>query len=276
MSSIVLVKMGGSVAGDTQQLLGILRDIKSLWDAGVKVVVMHGGGPQATALTRALGHDTRIVGGRRITDSRTLDVMKMVLGGEVATDILGGCRAVGLRAAHVSGVSDNVIVAKRRPPRVMSGCGDEPIDFGHVGDIDSIGTELIHALLKAGVVPIVNSLGADAYGAVLNINADIAANRMAVALGAERLFLLTGAPGVLENAEDESTRIPSLSFEESRAAIEEGTIHGGMIPKLEESFNALKAGLKRIHILAATTPGGIQEEWESPGSVGTVLHMEER
>ena len=271
MSRWVVVKVGGGVAEDPIALGSIIEDLKDLVASDVKVALMHGGGPQATRLTGALGHETRMVGGRRVTDAPTLEVMKMVLGGQVATDMLSMCRKKGLRAVHVSGVADAVIVATKRPPRIVSGGGDAPVDFGFVGDIESVNTDLIKGIGSLGVVPVMNSLGADAEGEVLNINADIAATRLAVALQAEALFLLTGAPGVLKDPNDWDSRISKLSRNESAQYIQEGVIGGGMIPKLEESFNAIELGLGRIHILLAGTPGGIRKEWDSPGSVGTVL-----
>ena len=198
----IVVKIGGEAAGDPKTVDSVLGDIASLTSDGMRVVLLHGGGPQATALAQRLDIPPNIVGGRRITDPQTLEIMKMTLAGQVRVDLLARCRANGLSAVGVDGVADDVIQAQRRPPRIVSGCGDEPIDFGEVGDILAIGTRVIRLLATNGHLPVVNSLGADAEGRVLNINADIAATRMAAALQADHLFLLTGAPGVLADPDD--------------------------------------------------------------------------
>ena len=271
MRDWIVVKVGGGITEEFDALKILLDDIVALRETGAHVVLMHGGGPQATALSQALGYETRMVGGRRVTDAKTLEVMKMVLGGKVATDLLSACRAAGIRAVHVSGVADGVIQATKRPPRCVSGGGDGPVDFGYVGDITAVDTRSIRVLAEAGVLPILNSLGADEDGQVLNINADIAATRLAVALNASALFLSTGAPGVLLDPRDWSTRIPTLSAAEADELIEKGVIDGGMIPKLQESFRALAAGLRRIHIVHGKEPDAMRREWARPGSVGTAL-----
>ena len=176
-------------------------------------------------------------------------------------------------ATPVSGVADDLIQAVRRPPRIVSGGGEEPVDFGHVGDIASIGTRVLVTLGQAGFVPVMNSLGSDEEGNVLNINADIAATRVAEALQAEALFLVTGAPGVLRDPEDPTSRIPILEESSSQKWIANGVISGGMIPKLEESFGAMKRGLGCVHILDSSTPGGLEKEWMEAGSVGTALRL---
>jgi len=273
----IVVKMGGEAAGDARIAEGVLRDIAALTTDGTRVVLMHGGGPQATALAERLDVPAQIVGGRRITDPETLEIMKMTLAGQVRVDLLARCRAIGLSAVGVDGVADDVIQATRRPPRIISGCGDDPIDFGEVGDITAVGTGVIELLAGSGHLPIVNSLGADGDGRVMNINADIAATRMAAALKARHLFLLTGAPGVLADPDDPTTRFPRLTIASAKEAIAEGRIRGGMIPKLEESFVALGAGVRAVHILSAEEPNGLQRsvqaandpDLEGPGTTLT-------
>jgi acetylglutamate kinase len=169
-------------------------------------------------------------------------------------------------------VAADLIQAVRRPPRIVSGCGDDPVDFGEVGDIAAIGTGLLDHLCDGGYLPVVNSLGSDPDGQVLNINADIAANRIAIAMGASKLFLLTGAPGVLRDAEDPTSVIDALSIAEAKTAIVDGIIGGGMIPKLEESFVALEAGVGAIHILGAATPNGLLRELSEDQRTGTLLY----
>jgi acetylglutamate kinase len=259
---IVVVKLGGEVV-DGPALPAIARDLAALHAERHRVVVTHGGGPQATALQERLGLTPRLVGGRRITDDATLAVMKMTVAGQVNVDLCARLRAAGAKSV---GLHD-VVFAHRRPPRVVSGGGAEPIDFGHVGDVDGFDLPLLDAVLEAGRLPVVACLGHDAAGAVYNINADIVANQLAAALAADALVLVTGVPGVLRDRADPSTRIPRLTIEEGRRAIAEGTVAGGMIPKLEESFAALEAGARAIFIVAGEVARAVRE----PGSVGTIL-----
>jgi acetylglutamate kinase len=258
----IVVKLGGDVV-DGPQLPAIAHDLRQLQAGGLRVVVTHGGGPQATRLARQLGQEPRIVGGRRVTDDATLAVMKMVIAGQVNVDLCARLRAAGCRPL---GLHD-VVLATRRPPKVVSGGGPDPIDFGHVGDIAGFDLALLTTALDAGYLPVVACLGHDAAGAIYNINADIVANQLAGALSADALLLVTGAPGVLRDVKDPASRIPRLTVAEGRRAIADGTVTGGMIPKLEESFDALAAGARAIHILA----GDLARAVADPGAVGTVL-----
>jgi len=259
---MIVVKLGGEVVGGGE-LPAIARDLRSLVDEGHRVVVTHGGGPQATALTKRLGLEPRIIAGRRVTDEATLDVMKMTISGQVNVDLCarlraGGCRPVGLH---------DVVKAKKRPAKVYAGAGPDPIDLGHVGDPVGFDLELVRRLLDGGWLPVVACLGHDDEGGTWNINADIVANQLAGALTADALILVTGANGVLKDVNDPASRIPRLTVAEGKRAIADGTVSGGMIPKLEESFAALALGARAIHIVAGEIGRAVRE----PGSVGTVL-----
>ena len=258
----VVVKLGGEVVGGAK-MAELARDLRALADGGSRVVVTHGGGPQATALSKKLGLEPRMIGGRRVTDAATLDVMKMVIAGQVNVDLCAQLRAAGLRPV---GLHD-IVRAHKRPPRVVSGGGPEPIDFGHVGDVDDFDLPLVERVLAGGWLPVVACLGHGSDGAVYNINADIVANQLAGALRADALVLVTGAPGVLRNIEDPSSRIPRLTVDEGKRAIADGVVSGGMIPKLEESFAALALGARAIYIVAGDLARAVRE----PGAVGTVL-----
>ncbi len=269
MTRPIVVKVGGELAADAEQLRAIGGDLAAM-DCGR--VVVHGGGPQATELSKKLGIERRIVGGRRITDQATLDVMKMILGGRLNVDLTAGLGAMGLRTIGLSGVSAHLVRAVKRPPRVVSGGGEEPIDFGLVGDIVSINGGLLRMLLAEGYMPVMNSLGVDEEGAVYNINADIAATRVAAELEAAHLFLVTGSvPGVLRDKDDPSTRIPTMTESQARSGIADGTVQGGMIPKIEESLSVLASGVGAIHILGSVASGDLARAVAEPGSVGTAL-----
>ena len=266
----VVVKVGGEVlAGDEARALA--TDLAELRRRDARLVVVHGGGAQATDLQKKLGIEPRQVAGRRITDAATLDVMKMVVAGKLNVDLCAALLAVGLKPIGLHGASALAVRAEKRPPRVVTGGGSEPVDFGHVGDVVGFATDLFDLLLVVGYVPVVACLGADPAGAVYNINADIVANQLAAALRADRLFLVTGAPGVLRDLKDPSTRLPRLTAAEARLAIADGTVTGGMIPKLEEAIAVMDQGVGSIHIVGRLRPGDLLREVEQPGSVGTAL-----
>lgn len=266
-----VLKFGGEVVADAAALAGVLADVAALTRAGWRVVLCHGGGPQANALQERLGLVPHKVAGRRVTDAATLQVMKCVLAGELSVDVVAAAAAAGLRAVGISGVSAGLVTARRRPPVMVAGAGPEPIDFGLVGDVVEIRTDLIAHLWAGGFTPVVNTLGIDpARGEVYNINADTVASAIAAALRVDHLFLMTGVPGVLANKDDPSTRIPRLTAAEARAAIASGTIVGGMIPKVEEALANIALGIGAVHILGAHA-GALQAEAEAPGSRGTVL-----
>ena len=244
------MKVGGDIVADGALLRLLVQQVKAYASSGGRVVLIHGGGPQATALTRRLGLQVNVVGGRRITAPEVLDVMKMTLAGSVNVDISAAFRAQGVPALGLSGVSAGLVDAVKRPPRVVSGCGDEPVDFGEVGDVAGVNAGAIHRLLSAGFVPVISSLAATADGRVLNINGDIVACSVATALTATRLVLVTSADGVFRDLADPSSRFPHLTVSAARRLIEEGIVHSGMIPKLEEAFRVLDAGVPYVRICA--------------------------
>lgn len=269
----LVVKVGGGAIADLGVLETVAAELASLQSQGTPIVVVHGGGVQADRLGEALGLERRVVAGRRITDAPTLEVMKMAVAGQASVALCAALGAAGAHVLGVAGVSAGLVRATRRPPRVVAGGGAEPIDFGHVGDVVSVNTTTLRALLDAGCMPVVACLGADPSGAVFNINADIIATRVAADLGA-RLMLLTGAPGVLADPEQPSSRIPALSPAGFEAAVQAGSIRAGMLPKLEESFRVIRSGqVPAVHIVLAGAPGAMRRELAVPGSEGTVLRL---
>jgi acetylglutamate kinase len=266
----VVIKLGGEVV-DSPHMAAVAGDVAQMRAHGERVVIVHGGGVQATDLQRRLGQTPNVVAGRRITDAAALEVMKMVVAGKVNVDACASIVAAGAKPVGLHGASALVIRANRRPPRVVAGGGPDPIDFGFVGDVAGINRELIALLADAGHVPVVACLGADAQGRVYNINADAVANRFAIALDAKALVLVSDVPGVLRDIDDPLSRIPRLSVAEGKEAILRGVVTGGMIPKLEESFAAIAEGVNAVHIVGRTEPGQLAREVAVPGSVGTVL-----
>lgn len=270
MSDTVVIKLGGEVVA-SQHMEAIAADVADLRERGEHVVVVHGGGPQATDLQKKLGQTPKIVAGRRITDADALEVMKMIVAGKVNVDACAALVAAGAKPVGLHGASALTVRAVKRPPRVVTGAGPDPIDFGHVGDVTGVNRELIALLAGAGYVPVVACLGADEQGHVYNINADIVANQLAIALDAKALVLVSDVPGVLRDVSDPSSRIARLSVADGKKAIADGVVTKGMIPKLEESFAAVAQGVRAVHVVGRLSRGQLAREVAEPGSVGTVL-----
>jgi acetylglutamate kinase len=266
----VVIKIGGEVIGSGEANV-LAHDLRVLVDDGARVAVVHGGGPQATALQKQLGLETKQVAGRRVTDAATLDVMKMVLAGKLNVDLCAALNAAGVSAVGLHGASGLVVRATRRPPKAYPGAGPDPVDMGFVGDVVGFNVDLLNALWAARYVPVIACLGADADGGVYNINADMVGNQLAATLKADRLFLVTSTPGVLRDVNDPSSRLARLTCAEARDAIKTGVVTGGMIPKLEEAMAVVDQGVGAIHILGKLGAGDLVRAVREPGSVGTTL-----
>jgi acetylglutamate kinase len=266
----IVVKIGGEVIGSGEAAV-LATDLRVLIDAGSRVAIVHGGGPQATELSKQLGIKTTQLAGRRVTDAATLDVIKMVVAGKLNVDLCATLVAAGLSPIGLHGASAQTVRAVKRPPRVYQGAGPDPIDLGLVGDVTGFNLPLLVTLWSAGHVPVIACIGADGEGGVYNINADIVGNQLAAAVSAERLFLVTSAPGVLRDMNDPSSRLTRLDCAAARAAIADGTVTGGMIAKLEEAMSVIDAGVGAIHIVGKLVPGDLVRAVREPGSVGTTL-----
>lgn len=266
----IVVKIGGEVVGSGEAAL-LAADLRDLVAGGARVAIVHGGGPQATDLQKRLGLETKQVAGRRVTDAATLDVMKMAIAGKLNVDLCATLVAAGLSPVGLHGASALVVQAVRRPPKVYPSAGPDPVDLGLVGDVTGFNLKLLETLWAAGHLPVIACLGADAAGAVYNINADLVGNQLAAALRAQRLFLVTSTPGVLRDVNDPSSRLTRITCEEARRAIAEGVVTGGMIAKLEEAMAVVDQGVGAIHILGKLGAGDLVRAVREPGSVGTTL-----
>ena len=264
-----VVKAGGGVFADTESTRALLEQVAILHYFGVRVVVVHGGGPQTTEISEALGVSARMVEGRRVTDEKTIDVTSMVLNGLINTRILGICRDLNIDAVGISGVDAGLVRAhKRAPVKVGSG---ETVDYGFVGDIDGIDTTVIRKLLDNGLMPVVSPLSADEHGVLLNINADTVAAAIGAALGAEKLVLCTGAPGILERVEDPTSLISYTDLRGLKRLREEGRIVEGMLPKAKAIENAIHGGVRRVHVVSYKSPEGILGEVFTNEGTGTLI-----
>lgn len=267
-----VVKVGGDIAEDEAGLHAFCEEVALLAQVGIRVVMVHGGGKQATELSQKLGIEPKMVQGRRVTDERTLDVVMMVFAGKINTEILGSLRRAGVDAVGLSGVDGGIINAVRRPPKRIfdeKTGREEIVDFGHVGDIVSIDTRLLSTLLAADFVPVIASLGGDDQGNILNINADTVASEIAAALRAEKLILASDVDGILRT---DQTLISRVTPEEVDALIRQGVIRGGMIPKAQGAVEALLEGVKSVHIINGKKPSTLLAEVFTDTGAGTMIY----
>ena len=241
MDNITVIKVGGAVVEDEAQLKQLLKDFAAI--PGRKVLV-HGGGRRATSVAAQLGIESKMVNGRRITDSAMLDVVTMVYGGLVNKNLVARLQAAGVNALGLTGADINVIRSHKRPIK-------DGIDFGFVGDVDKADGQMLHTLVEAGITPVMAPLTHDGMGNILNTNADTIASVTAMALTPYynvTLIFCFEKKGVLANPDDDDSVIGSISAGEFKTLVENGTVAGGMIPKLENSFNAIRNGVEKVVI----------------------------
>ncbi len=263
-----VIKAGGAVFGDIASTRALMEQIALLHHLGIRVVLVHGGGPQLDEMQRSLGIEPRMVRGRRVTDDKSIDATTMVLNGLINTRILSICRELGIDAVGLSGVDAGLVRASRRPPVVVDG---ESIDYGFVGDIVSIETQVLNKQLEAGLMPVVSPLSSDDAGCVLNINADTVAASIGAALGAEKLILCTGAPGILEQLEDPLSLVSYTDLRGLAKLQAAGSLEGGMLPKASAIEAAIKGGVRRVHVISYRLRDSLLTEVFTNEGTGTLI-----
>ncbi len=268
---IFVVKAGGAVFGDPAQTRSLIEQIAILHCLGVRVVMVHGGGPQLTEVTEAMGVPTRMVAGRRITDEKSIDATSMVLNGLINTRILAICRDQEIDAVGLSGVDAGLVIAHRRPPVKLKPTDTETVDYGFVGDIDRIDTSVIRKHLDNGLMPVISPLSADERGQLLNINADTVAAAIGAALEAEKLILCTGAPGILDNVADPGSVVSYIDLAALKRMRDEGKIVDGMLPKAKAIEDAIRGGVRRVHVISYSAPDSILTEVFTNEGTGTLI-----
>ena len=257
---IVVIKYGGNAMKSEQLKQQVMEDITLLWLIGVKVVLVHGGGPEISQTMKALGKEAVFVDGLRVTDEETMDIVQMVLAGKVNKSLVNLIQTKGGHAVGVSGVDGGIIEAAVKDPRL-----------GLVGKITKIRTQPIEDLLEKNYIPVISTIASDRQGNTYNINGDTAAAYIAGALGAERMFLMTDIAGILRDKDDPATLIPNLTTTEAKQLQEEGIISGGMIPKVECCIEALEHGVKNVVIMDGRTPHSILMELLTDEGAGTMV-----
>jgi acetylglutamate kinase len=268
---VFVLKAGGDAFVSAETTRALMEQIGILHQVGIRVVLVHGGGPQSTALSTRLGLATEMVDGRRVTDAQTLEVSTMVLNGEINTRIVAMCRALDIAAIGISGVDGGLIKATKRPPVQRGDAPGETVDYGFVGDIHSIDASIIVKLLDNDLVPIVSPLSSDDHGTLLNINADTVAAAIACELRAEKFLLATGAPGILETLGDPRSLISYVDRAGLRRLREEGRISGGMLPKVAAIERALSGGVPRVHVISYTQADSLLLEVFTNEGTGTLV-----
>ena len=270
---IFVVKLGGEVVKDDHALDGVAAQVSLLHSLGIRIVVVHGGGPQATALTRRLGAEPVIVAGRRVTDDAALEVAKMVYAGTLNTDVLSALRAHQVQAVGLSGVDAELLTARRRPPvTVVDDAGKSAVvDYGHVGDIMNVDPRVLATLMDARFVPVVASLAGDNDGNIYNVNADTVAETIAIALRAQKLIYLTGVPGVLRDPKDPASLVTFADPDDLAGLMATGALSGGMRPKVEACIRAATGGVERTHIVDGRAPDSLLLEVFTGAGTGTMI-----
>ena len=273
-NNIFVVKLSGKVTEDQEQLNSLAEEITLLQQVGIHVAVIHGGGKQLTTVAERLGIAQRIVNGRRVTSTETLEVAKMVFAGQINLDIVSALRGCGCETVGLSGVDGNIIHARRREiQKVLNQeTGElETIDFGHVGDIVEINVRLLRLLLDNAYVPVISSLGADEQGNIYNINADTIAAEIAVHLQAEKLILLTDVDGILLDRDDPSSRLSRLTADEAERLVRDRVVSSGMLPKVAAIASLIRRGVRSAHIINGSKRNALLHEVFTDEGAGTMI-----
>ncbi|MES1943187.1 acetylglutamate kinase [Salinisphaera sp. PC39] len=262
----VVVKYGGNAMTEPTLKSGFARDIALMKLVGINPVVVHGGGPQIGELLGRLGKESRFVGGMRVTDAETMDVVEMVLGGLVNKEIVNLINQHGGRAVGLSGKDGGLIRARKLP--AGSGDAGEEVDLGFAGEVASIDPDLVRRLDEDDFIPVIAPIGVGDDGRSYNINADLVAGKMASVLGAEKLMLLTNTPGVLDKA---GKLLTGLKPAQVQSLIDDGTISGGMLPKIRCALDAVASGVRAAHIVDGRVEHAVMLELFTDAGVGTLI-----
>ena len=261
-SKIVVIKYGGNAMINEELKMNVIKDVVLLSEVGVKVILVHGGGPEINRTLDKMGKETQFINGLRYTDEETIDVVQMVLAGKTNKDLVKLIMQKGGNAVGISGVDNQLIIAKKH---------ESEDDLGYVGDVDKINPNIIIDMLDKGYIPVIASVGTDEEGHTYNINADTAAAEIAGALGAENMILVSDIPGLLADKDDEGTLIPLVHVYEVNSLIEKGIIGGGMIPKVDCCVRAIRQDVKKAVIIDGRIPHSILIEMLSKEGIGTMF-----
>ena len=269
----IMIKYGGHAMIDENAMASTARDTVLLKYVGMKPVVVHGGGPEITRSMKKLGKEPKFIKGLRVTDEETMGIVKMVLVGNINTDIVSNLCANDGKGVGLSGKDSDLIVARKKLHQIENDEGEiEEIDLGLVGEIEKINPEILEILTENDYIPVVSPIGVAKNGKTLNLNADTVAGGIAGEIDAEKLIILTDVPGVLRDPKDPSTLIQKIKVDEVPKLIEDGIISGGMIPKIETCVEAINNGVKSAHILDGRVEHSLLLEVFTTEGVGTMIY----
>jgi len=260
----VVIKYGGNAMTDEKLKRSFAQNIVMMKQVGIHPVVVHGGGPQIGDMLQRLAIESEFIDGMRVTDAATMDVVEMVLGGSVNKSIVSLLNQVGARAIGLTGKDANLIQAK---PMQLPGRAVDAL--GYVGEVETVNTDVIEQLVAEDIIPVIAPIGTDSQGASYNINADLVASGIAIALNASRLLLLTNTPGILDKNGELMTGLRPADI---AALIDEGTLHGGMLPKVQCALDAVDAGVKSVVIIDGRVEHAVLLELFTNEGVGTLIH----
>jgi acetylglutamate kinase len=265
----IVIKYGGHAMVDPDLKEQVVRDLVLMESIGIRVVVVHGGGPEITALMKRIGKEPVFAQGQRVTDAETLSITEMVLVGKINREIVNGINRAGGRAVGLSGKDAGLIAARRYRPATPS--GESAPDIGYVGEVEQINPEILDVLDKHEFIPVISPIGVDALGQTLNINADTVAADIAAALRANKLILLTDVRGISRDPDDPSTFLATVPASECDAMIAEDKIRGGMIPKVRACLRALEGNVEKTHIVNGRIPHALLLELFTDSGIGTQI-----
>jgi acetylglutamate kinase len=265
----VVIKYGGHAMVNDELKHDVARDVAFLQFAGLRPVVVHGGGPEITGMLKKVNKKSEFVSGMRVTDAETVDIAEMVLAGSINTDIVGLINAHGASAIGLNGKDGNLVIADKMLADVNENGEVKKVDIGYVGEVKKINAGLLNSLLDNGYIPVIAPTGSDGKGGTYNINADIVAGEIAAALKAEKLVMLTDVKGIYGDHKDKSTFVSTLNSEQAKKLMDNGGIDGGMIPKVNACMTALDAGAGKTHIIDGRVKHSILTEIFTDSGTGT-------
>lgn len=260
----VVIKYGGNAMNNPEIIKTILQDVAALKMVGVFPVLVHGGGPEINAMLDRVGKKSTFVNGLRVTDAETMEIVQMILCGKINKNICSQLCTMGVKAVGLSGKDGGLIRVNKKPP--VGG-----VDYGYVGEITEVNGTMIEDLCIEDYVPVIASVGVDSAGESYNVNADTAAGEIGAAIGADKLIYLTDIDGIRLKADDPSTLLPEVRVSEVEKMIEDGTISGGMIPKVRGCVTAVRKGIKHVNIVNGTIPHSILVELFTDRGIGTLI-----
>lgn len=260
--STIVIKYGGSVMLQPGLQANVLRDVVLLHYVGMHPILVHGGGPEISDMMRRLGMEPKIVQGLRVTDEETMAVAQMVLVGKTNQEIVAAINQQGGKAVGLSGKDANLLIATKRTG---------PVDLGQVGEVEQVNPDILHTLVKEGYIPVVAPIAVGRKGETYNVNADHAAGRLAGAVKAIKLIVLSDVPGVLRDRRDEASLISTLTAHQAKVLLREGKIEEGMVPKIEGCLDAVDLGVARCHLIDGRVPHAILMEMLTDAGIGTMI-----